>query len=141
MKEIDIKAICAAKELDYETVAKQLFPENKHARLALNRVVAKDAVLDANQISKLSLMAGIPIGELFTGGNWKASNTEGVYTFENGDFTAKLNTVGIWTTVLLHKNSLFHSEVFHDKKITLEAFIKMLNSQILKFNTNADFRN
>lgn len=139
MREINVSAICTAKNLDYDFVAAQLYPGTKHPRLALNRAV-KLGLLNQHQISKLSLLSGIPIGQLFTGGDWKAENKEHVHVFTNSEFTAELCTQS-WTTRLFHNKSMFHEHILHDKRITLVGFIGMLNSEILKFNANADFRN
>lgn len=138
MQKIDVKKVCEVAELDYDEVAAHLFPDVGHARLALNRAV-KLGTLNANQISKLSLLSGIPIGQLFTGAEWKANSKSNVHVFTNSEFTAELCT-DTWTTKLYHNKSMFHEHILHDKRITLVKFIDMLNSEILKFNANADFR-
>ena len=55
MKTIDLKEIIEKRKLDAKDVAQQLFPGIKYPKLALNRIIAGEAVLDANQISKLAL--------------------------------------------------------------------------------------
>lgn len=137
MKSINIPAVVEAKNLDLNMVASQLFPDNKHPRLALNRVISGVAVLDANQISKLSLLSGVPISELFSGGSWKASNKEHLHIFTNSEFIAELDTSN-WTTKIFHNESMFHEHVLHDKHIALTAYLDMLNSEILKFKNNAE---
>ena len=52
-------------KMEKKEIAKQLFPGNKYPVLALNRVIAGEGSLDANQISKLSKLSGIPIEKLF----------------------------------------------------------------------------
>lgn len=139
MQEINVKAVCKSKNLDYDYVAEQLFPEAKYARLALNRAV-KIGSLNQQQISKLSLLSGVPIGELFSGG-WKSSeDADGVLRFTNEDYTAELCT-RTWVTKIYHKKSMFHESVIHGGGVTLSAFIDVLNSEIIKYNANADFRN
>jgi len=54
MKKIDLKKIIENAGLDIKETAQHLFPNNKYAKLALDRVIKGDAFLDTNQISKLS---------------------------------------------------------------------------------------
>jgi len=134
MKTIDIKAIIEKQGLEMNDVAEQLFPKNKYPRLALNRVIAGDAVLDADQISKLALLADLTIAELY-GANWKAKSSKGLHTFTNGEFKAELDTTS-WITKIFHKGSKFHESVIHSKSIPLSEYLDKLNIQILKFKEN-----
>lgn len=140
MQRIDITAICKVKELDLSQVAAQLFPKNKHPRLALNRVIAGDSALDENQISKFSLMTGISIGNLFSGNEWRHASKESIHVFTSTEFRAELDTTN-WTTRLFHNESMFHEHILHNGSITLTSYLELLNSEIIKFTANADFRN
>jgi len=133
MKTINLKEIIEKSNLDINDVAIQLFPGNKYARLALNRILSGKAVLDADQISKLSLLANIPISQLYE--NWKATynGDKGVHTFTYGDFTAYLDT-NKWVTRIFHKNSKFHESFIHSGSIKLSEFLDNINIQIKNFN-------
>ena len=136
MRKINIPFIIESKGLEVEEVANQLFPKNKHSRLALNRVIAGDSSLNEEQISKLALLAGVPISALFSGDEWKASYSDNIHTFTNSDYRAELDTT-TWITRLFHNNSMIHEQVIHSKNITLSDYLELLNSEINKINTNA----
>jgi hypothetical protein len=67
MRTIDVKEIIEKHQLDAKEVAQQLFPGNKYPKLALNRVMAGSAQLDANQMSKLALLIGVQVSDLYSG--------------------------------------------------------------------------
>ena len=132
MKTIDLKSIIEKQELGVNEIARQLFPNNKYSRLALNRVMAGKAVLDANQISKLSLLTGIPIPFLFSGEEWGSKAVKDEHIFTNGDFKAVLDTK-TWTTKVFHLDSLFHESIIHSGAIPISEYLDSINSIILKF--------
>lgn len=131
MQKIDLGEIIKAKKLDEKEIAEQLFPMHKYPKLALDRVLSGDGVLDANQISRFSLYSGIPIAELYSGAAWKSTIDGHTHVLTSGDFTAKLDTT-TWTTTLFHKDSLFHTFVIHNSSITLADYIEKLNAEINK---------
>ena len=121
--------------LEPKEVAQQLFPGNKYPRLALNRVISGGSVLDANQVSKLALLVGLPIDELYNGGNWKAKSMRGLHIFTNEEYRAELNTE-TWVTKIFHKDSLLHESIIHSGAIPLNEYLHKLEIQIEKFKTN-----
>ena len=132
MKKIDLKKIIHAKKLDAKEVAAQLFPTHKHPKLALDRVLAGEGVLDANQISRFSFYSGIPIAELYEGAGWRSTSDGSTHVLTNGDYTAELDTA-TWTTKVYHKKSLFHEFVIHSSTISLGVYVETLNSVISKY--------
>jgi hypothetical protein len=135
MNKIKLKELIDKQGLDTKELAEQLFPQNKYPRLALNRVLAGGAVLDANQISKLSLLTGIPINELYSGENWKAQSTKGIHVFTNEAFRAELNTE-TWVTKIFHKESLFHESIIHTGTMKLSEYFEQLNKIITNFKNH-----
>lgn len=136
MKRIDIVGVCKAANLDLKLVAAQLFPKNTHPTLALNRVISKSnkAVLDANQISKLSALTGVNIGDLFTPNKWKtAKSSKNTLTFQSEEYLAELNTTD-WTTKVFSNNGLKHKFIIHGGAITLSEYFTKLNSEIVKID-------
>ena len=131
MKTIDVNGIISEQKLDLEEVAQQLFPGNKYPKLALKRVLAGEAVLDANQISKLSLMTGLSIDQLYSENGWKSTSKSGVIIFQNGDYKAELSTK-TWVTKIFHKGSLFHESVITPGATPVSEYIKKLDSIIDK---------
>lgn len=133
MKTIDLKAIIEAKNLDVNTVAQQLFPTNQYPRLALNRILAGKALLDATQISKLAMLTGLDIGDLYANNNWNAKSADGLHTFTSGDWLATLDTT-TWITKIFHKNSMKHESVIHAPNTPLSEYIQALNNVVLNIN-------
>jgi len=134
MNTIDLGAIIKAKDLDVATVAQQLFPTNQYSRLALNRVIAGKAELDAVQMRKLASMANMTIDELYNNGGWVANSKDGIHTFTNGEFIAELNT-STWITKVWHNNSMIHESVIHAKDIPLSQYLEALNKVTLNIQT------
>lgn len=133
MKTINLSEIIEKQNLDVKDVAEQLFPSNKYPKLALDRVLKGEAFLDTNQVSKLSMLTGIPIEKLYSGAEWKGSNEKGVHKFTNGDYVAELDTK-TWVTKLYCNGSLFHESIIHNGTIALSAYLNELTSLINKYN-------
>jgi len=128
---IDLKKIIAVKKLDNREVAQELFPGHKHPKLALDRVLLGEGVLNADQISRFSLYSGIPIAELYSGANWRSSIQDQNHILVSGNYRAELDTV-TWTTKLFHKDSLFHQFIIHSSSISLGDYIERLDIEISK---------
>ena len=128
MKSIELRQIVEDNNLDINRVAKELFPTNKYPRLAFNRVASGESHLDAQQISKLAMLTGVSVSDLFNSGTWKMkSNRKGILTFQNEDYTAELD-LKMNTTKIFHKKSLLHEEIVHTKTIMLSEYFEKLNS-------------
>jgi len=126
MRTIKLKEVIESRGLDIKEVARQLFPKNKYPDLALNRVIKGKNVLDADQISKLALMANMELSELFSGENWKASNKTGIHVFTNGEFRAELNSC-TWVTKIFHKDSMFHESILHSGSTPVSEYLVQLD--------------
>ena len=134
MSKINLASVLASTSLTKNEIAAQLYPGRKHPQLALNRVLAGEADLDSEQISKLSLLTGIPIPRLFTGGSWTASTARGTHTLTSGSYRAELDT-RTWITKIFHNGSLCHESILHSGVITLSEYISLLDivvNQIIK---------
>lgn len=134
METIDVRKIIESRGLDMKEVARQLFPKNKFPENALWRVFRKKGILDADQISKLSLLSGLSVSELFSGGKWKAKSQKGLHVFTNEEFRAELDT-DVWTTKLFHNDSLFHEEVMHSHTISLGEYFQKLEAIIENYKS------
>lgn len=135
MKTIDLNRIIEERELDAKEIAQQLFPGNKYPKLALNRVIAGEAVLDANQISKLALLTGLSIDQLYSGNGWKSTSKAGIITFTNEGYKAELNTE-TWVTKVFHNDSLFHESIITPGATPISEYLKELNLLISKNQSN-----
>lgn len=134
MKTIDLDGIIKKRNLDPNEIAKELFPSNRYPRLALNRVLKKKALLNADQISRLSAITGISISELY-GRAWKSSYKKDLHILTCGEFRAELDTT-TWITRLYHNGSLCHEEILHSGAIMLNEYISLLDKLTLKFKND-----
>lgn len=129
MKTIQIKKIIEDSKCSLSEIAVKLFPANAHPEKALRRVMSSDAVLDANQICVLSSLTGIPINELFEGGEWRGRTQNNLHIFKNGEFEAELN-IDTWVTKIYKNGSLYNELVLASKTCTLSEYINKLNQII-----------
>ena len=134
MRTINVKEIIETRGLDTKEVARQLFPKNKYPDLALNRVIKGKNVLDADQISKLALLSGLQLSELFSGENWKATAHKGVHVFTNGEFRAELDSE-TWITKVFHKDSMFHESIIHSGSTPVSEYLSQLDLIINNFKS------
>lgn len=139
MNKFNLADVIEKYNLDTKKIAVELFPENKYQMIALSRVINGEALLDTDQISKLSFLIGVPINELFQGGNWvnrpiKASDN--IMIFENGEYRAELDR-DTWITKIYHLNSIFHESVIVDgDSLPLAQYLSELDKLILNNNKN-----
>lgn len=129
MQTIDIEKLIESLNLDKKEVASLLFPTNSYPVLALGRVIAGKAVLDANQISKLAAYCNVPIDALFTGSNWSCSGKKGLLVFETKEYRAELNTK-TWITRIFHNDSLKHEAVIHDGATPISSYLDSLDELV-----------
>lgn len=132
MQKIKLAETIKALNLDKREVAKTLFPGNKFPKMALDRVLEEEAVLNADQISRLALFANVPVSSLFTGEGWGCKSRGKVHTFTNGDFVAKVD-MDLGKVDMFHKNTIFHTESLISNSIELTELIELLNKQILNY--------
>jgi hypothetical protein len=136
MKTINIAEVIQNMELTTKRVAEELFPGNSYPTMALKRITNGEAVLDMNQISRLSEISGLTIAELFNGEVWSSnSKTTGLIIFTNGKYRAELNTED-WTTKLFDKGTIFHETVIHSKNVPLSSYINSLDAAINNYVNN-----
>lgn len=112
MQTINVGKIIRDRNLDKKEVAKQLFPRHQYPEHALSRVLKGRGVLDANQISKLSLISEMPISAIY-GLEWRSTYKDSTHTFTCEGYRAELNTK-TWITKVYDNDSLFHEQVIHD---------------------------
>lgn len=129
MQKIEIKKIIKERDLDTKQVAQQLFPKHRYPILALQRIMKREGVLDADQISKLALMAQVSISELFGRGEWKSRLKGNTMTLTCSNFVVELDTK-TWVTRIFDKESLFHESIIHDGATPVSAYLIQINKII-----------
>lgn len=139
MNNFILSSVIEKHNLDTKKVAAELFPENKYPMIALSRVINGEALLNTEQVSKLSFLTGIPINELFEQGNWKnlpRKASDNSLAFENEDYRAELDR-DTWITKIFHKNSIFHEAVIVDANtMPLSQYFTELDNLILTHKQN-----
>lgn len=135
MRNIDLKRVIQVAGLSEKDIANQLFPTNKYPKKALDRILNGSAVLDADQISKLSSLSRIPIQKLYSGEGWKATSEDRIHVFETERYKAELDTE-TWITKIYDKGSLFHEDIIHSKSIGLDEYLNKLESIINEHENN-----
>ena len=129
MIKIDLRKIVEQMDMSKKDIALQLFPVNKFPVLALNRVMSGDAVLDADQISKLSMLSGLSPNEMYS--SWSMKSKDGILIFTHDNYRAELN-MNDWNTKLFYRDTLYHDFILHTRHIKLEDYLDILNTQIEK---------
>ena len=139
-KTIDLLGIIERLDLNKNELAKELYPTHTHPTLALNRILKNEGVLDANQISKLSMLTGLEIGDLFTVNGFKISKAKkseitgtrpDVLHLQHGDYKA-VYYARTRVTKIYHKKTLFHETVFNKDGIALSDYLNLLINIIKK---------
>ena len=136
MSNFNLTAIIEQYKLEPKSLAAELFPGNAYPVPALKRVLEGEALLNTDQISKLSFMTGIPIEHLFTGEKWKSvpNKNFNLFVLENGEFKATLDRE-TWVTKIYHKNSIFHEAVIMDgNAVPMSVYLSELDKLILNLN-------
>lgn len=137
MKKIDLQTIIDGAKLDPKELGEQLFPGAKFPAMALKRILKQEAVLNADQIVRLSSISGLTISQLFDFPNdWKevqVGDIDNEFTLATEEFTAKLNLI-TWRTKIEYKGSLICEEILCSKVVPLSEYIKFLNNQVTNLN-------
>lgn len=140
MQTINLKQIIKDLNLSKNDIADELFPAHKFPKLALKRILGEQAVLDADQISRLSFITGIPIGELYASPEFRMESEEDEVRFTIGEFKAILNTkTGI--TKIYDGESLFHDSLINPGPTQLSVYLNEINTLITKHKSNEQSKN
>lgn len=132
---IDLQSLIDELDLNYDRLARILFPSNDHPKLSLARVIKGKSKLDENQIKDLSDFSGLSIEDLFSRNNWTAKHEKGLHVFRKGNYVAKLNT-DTWLTKVYINGTVEHTFLIHQESIPLNEYIKLLETEIQKLKDN-----
>lgn len=134
MSDIDLQSIIDIHGVDKNEIAPLLFPNIKFPNLALNRILAREAKLDSEQIAKLALFLDVSANDLYAE-RWKSIKiNKNVASFSYKDFEAKLDLSTMFTRVF-HKKTLYSETTLHSRSISLAEFFKYLDSLIINFKS------
>lgn len=126
---INLQKLMDERGIKTTVLAKELFPENKYAPMALKRVIEGTSELSASQISKLALYLDIPIEDVFEN-NWKSQADEGKIIFLRSDgWRAELNTRTMVTKVF-DKQTIMHEVILNTKTEVLSKYLQTIENII-----------
>jgi hypothetical protein len=130
MASIDLENIIESSGISKNEIAAQLFPTNSHAYQALHRVIKGKTFLNSEQLSKLALIIGCSVGDLFAFGKWSmvAKNTDEL-VMSKGDVSAVLDFES-WITRVYHNGTLHHELHIHSPHISLTQYLAMLDGAV-----------
>lgn len=134
MNNFNLKNIIEQHGLNTKTLAAELFPSNAYPMIALTRVINGDSQLNADQISKLSFISGVPIENLFDGAKWKSNHNANSSTlvFESESYRIELD-MELWTSKVFDKDSLIHESVVSDRFLPMSEYLQNIDNLILKY--------
>jgi len=129
MKKLNLKEIILKESLNKRELAAFLFPQNQNQGQALRRIINLESDLSETQISKLALLVGVEVEDLYKN-TWKGKSSKGVLKLICGSYVALLDTKTL-TTRLFSNLTLLHEEVFVKDQITLSNYVEYLDKLIL----------
>lgn len=134
MNTLNLKNIIETNGLDKTEIATELFPSNSYPMIALSRVIKGESQLNAEQISRLSLLTGIPISNLFDGAKWKSvvQAPSTCIVFESESYRAELN-METMTSKIYDKDSLIHDSIVSDRFLPMSEYLQNIDNLILKY--------
>lgn len=133
-QEFNINKVIEHYKLDVNEVAEALFPNVRYKKLALDRVLKGEAVINTEQLQALAKIAGVLTSDLFNIDSWKGSTEDSCLTFLKGEYKAKLNYNGAWLS-LYKNNELIKQEMF-TPNMTLNEFIRHITELTINSNNN-----
>lgn len=135
---INLRELIEQRGLKTREVAEFLYPDNKFPRVALQRVLDGEALLNSEQVSRLAAWLGISTDSLYKGG-WSSEFEGETCILTNGNYRAELS-IRTGETKVFHLGALFHEIILHDPAISLSQYVELLNA-IIKNHQAHESRN
>lgn len=131
MNRFNINSVIENYKLNIEELAPVLFPNVKYPKMALDRVIKGEGVLDIQQVEKLAEYIGVLVQDLFSADGWKASY-EDAFTVAKGEYKVKVNYK--CTYISVYKNNVcINQRILDAHSITVAEFIELLNNIIKSY--------
>lgn len=131
MNEFNINKVIDQHNLHTElaALAAELFPEAKHPRHALMRILKGESELGTTQIQCLAKYIGVTVGDLFNDSEWKGKTEDGVLTFIKGAYKVKLAYQGVFLS-LYKDGKLIDQKVANIPAMTMREFLNYIDKLI-----------
>jgi hypothetical protein len=131
MEKFNLNKIIADYALDIEVIAKELFPNVKYPKLALDRILKGEACLDTDQLQKLAAYLGVLVADLFFIDEWQAKRENNHLMLINSDpkYMARVNFDGSFISIY-EDNKKIADCVVNKQVFTFDDFIKYITNYI-----------
>jgi hypothetical protein len=128
---IDIRKLMQERNLDRSTLARVLFPLNKHPNMALTRHMCGSSQLTESQIYRLSIYTCLPIEALYEEFiAWKKKEENGLVRFSRDTYSAIYSPVtGI--TKIYQFDSLLATHIISKSNQPLNEYLEEVNQVII----------
>lgn len=137
MHNIQLQKIIDLQGLDKTKLAQELFEGHKHPSMALNRVLAGNMLLNANQVAQLSEITGLPIGFIYAAGEWKSSARLNKLYFLAGEVLAELDLPTFKTKLsYFHKGQPYIETLVHPSDTPAKMYLSELTEIVIKNSKN-----
>lgn len=128
---MDLNLIIEKHKLDPDLLAKELFPNNKYPKIALDRVCNGVTHLDTEQAYTLSKLLGIDISELYNSEHWGASMVHDKIVFKRNNYKIVLHTETYLTDIYVNGKLTATEKLIIDKNIKLSEYLKLVESILI----------
>lgn len=136
MEQFNINDVIEHYKLNTDDLAKVLFPAVKYQKLALDRILKGEGVLDVTQVERLANHIGVLVSDLFSANTWKGSTEDGHLIFIKGPYKVKLNYNNVFLSI--YKNGmLVEQKISNVPSMTIEELKEYLNN-LIKNHENGD---
>lgn len=131
-QKFDIHRVIEYYKLDSDEIAKLLYPNAKYPKLAFDRILKGEAVLDVVQVEKLASHIGVLVADLFSSASWKSITEDNCLTFLKGSYKIKLNYNGAFVSIYKY-NKLIGQPILNTIALSVHEFIDYLDNFIKNY--------
>lgn len=130
MSAFNINNLILKYKLDEDTLAKELFPDNKFPKVALARITSGVGFLDTYQLSILAKITNLKISDLFIDEEWVHVIAENKMKFYKNNYRVELDLETLVSDIYYSDKLVAAETLVVDKNIKLSTYLKLVNEVI-----------
>lgn len=130
MSAFNINTLISKYNLDEDTLAKELFPDNKFPKIALARITSGVSYLDTSQLAILAKITNLKISDLFVNEEWTKVITNEKIIFYKNKFRVELDFETLISDIYFGEKLMSVETLIADKNIKLSEYLKLVNEVI-----------
>jgi hypothetical protein len=130
MSAFNINSLISKYKLDEDTLAKELFPDNKFPKVALARITSGVSFLDTYQLSILAKITNLKISDLFINEEWIREVSNEKIKFYKNEYRIELDLETNVSDIYYGDKLVAVETLILDKNIKLSAYLKLVNEII-----------